>query len=323
MSWLIPTEYINPVIAIPAITSRPYLKPYVAQILEPVSGGELSGIFDDIWSGIKQGTSYIYNFAKDNQALVIPTVAVGGGMFLSKDIRKNTKYVLPALGIYSLGYYLTKYKSNPKQVIEDGSQQIATDLSAATGYNVPSEYYELLTPIKGGQTPLSMFSTSTLTQPSTSISTSAGLTSTSFWHDLLSEAAKFGVSMAALKMQEKVNKDLANQAQRSQTASRQPGSTVQPTTADQIVEQTMAYVSNHAQELSAMGFKSMEEAVTAILYATGGQAPPPNVPPSQLLSQRGGRTAGGYTSNLKELLSKYWWVGAGAAGLIWMSKKGK
>lgn len=278
--WEIPVEAVNPVVALDVLQKKPYLMPYISKMFPEE---EYSGFLSDIWNSIKKGTEYIWDWVKRNQAIVIPTVAVGGAMLISKDVRKNAKYILPALGVYTLGYYLYKYHNNPDQVIQQGTKQVAQKVETAKQAGTASDL--------ASKNP--------------------------FWQQLLSEAGKIGLTYLIYKQQLELAKKVREQAQKRYEQARRgevppsqaPGSVDEAKR--QIIEQTLAYAIQHRDELAQLGFSTPEEAVVAILQATGGNPPPPTMSAFDLF--RGTTALAPRPSGrFSEFLSKYWWVIAGA-----------
>jgi len=266
MAWEIPRTAINPMVAI-AEVSKPHLKPYVDYMLRPVleEQQELGSIFTDIFSAISKGTSWLYRQIKEHPEISIPTITVGVGMATSPTFRKNAKYIVPALGVYTLGYYLYKYKNKPQEAIQVGVGDAAKEEKLQKIAKEVTAYVR--------ETPKE---------------------STAFFSDLGNLIKDVGVAAATILMAKKIN-DMVKQK------AAQTGQNPQTT-----YEKAAAYVAAHRDEFAAMGYTSPEEAIAALLYATGGMAPDVDTDPRQALFG----TQLVKPTGISELISKYWWVGA-------------
>lgn len=263
--------------------NKPYLYPYL--FLKP----QMAGFFGDVWDGIKSVGETVWSFVWDNKYLIAPAVATGVAFATSEEVRENPGYALGPLGMYYLGYALTKWKSNPQGAVDQGLTELGEDYSEFEkypAYEVPGMEVEAWP--EYAPAPMAYEVPEDIEKLGTTVQKSSVL------KDLLTMGTQIAAPYIANLIQ--------GEAQKTGT------------TSQQTIQQGQAYTTRYATEFAAMGM-TPEQALASIMYATGGAAPNPDTTPQEYL-----KISPMVPVEAKTFLQKYELYIAGGVGLLLVMK---
>lgn len=199
--------------------------------------------------------------------------------------------------LYSLGYNVFKYSSNPQQIAFVGANDISQSLYNVPTINIPNTTN--IPNIKESTAPEVQYP---LPTESKNITKEEVLRKVGgYIDDFMKTVAKVGGTLAGRILAEKIAKAAG----------------VKNIPESEIYNRAIAWASANQQTLQQMGYPSPEAAAASVLWAKNGMPPYPNERPEDVLKPRVI-----YRKDVEEMiaekhnekdfeyyLNKYWWIG--------------